>query len=230
MIGWHSMQLFEYRSWFLSVNTMKIKSPVFLLVLALGFLVTACSTPRAPRNVIDSVKTNGICFRLMDYKQRIEYFEKQGQTQRAEEERKKQLEYNRYVRKLFKENFDFCPVYFFYASENDALLEGQPVLLNDNMVSDPNIPMPAKIHIAAYSVRDVGESVHGSERFYILGTGIEVRPAFFMPSGSNENFVTPENAPVEPKGFIFRFNQQSLIAKDLYKFNKKLYAAYSNPQ
>lgn len=209
---------------------MKIKSPGFLLVFALVLLVSACSTPYAPRPVIDSVKANGICFRLMDYKQRIEYFEKQGQPQRAQEERMIQLEYNRYVRRLFSENFDFCPVYFFYASQNDALLQGQPVLLNDNMETDSSIPLPEKVHIAAYSVRDVGESVHGSERFYILGTSIEVRPAFFMPSGSNKDFVTPEDAPVEPKGFIFRFNQQSLIAKDLYKFNKKLYAAYSNPQ
>ena len=209
---------------------MKIKSSGFLLVSTLVWLFTACSTPHAPRPVIDSVKSNGICFRLMDYRQRIEYFEKQGQTQRAEEERRNQLEYNRYVQKLFRENFDFCPVYFFYASQNDALLQGQPVLLNDNMETDPSIPLPAKIHIAAYSVRDVGESVHGSERFYILGTNIEVRPAFFMPSGGNKDFVTPENAPVKPQGFIFRLNQHSLIAKDLYKFNKKLYAAYSNPQ
>lgn len=201
-----------------------------MLVLALVLLGTACSTPRASRPVIDSVKTNGICFRLMDYKQRIEYFEKQGQPQRAEEERRKQREYNRYVQKLFRENFDFCPVYFFYASENDALLQGQMVLLNENMETDSTISLPAKIHIAAYSVRDVGESVHGSERFYILGTGIEVRPAFFMPSAGNKDYVTPEDAPVEPKGFVFRFNQQSLIAKDLHKFNKKLYAAYSNPK
>lgn len=209
---------------------MKIKSPAFLLVLGLVLLVTACSTPRAARPVIESVKSNGICFRLMDYKQRIEYFEKQGQHQRAEEERNKQLEYNRYVRRLFQENFDFCPVYFFYASQNDALLQDQPVLLNDNMETDSTISLPSKVYIAAYSVRDVGESVHGSERFYILGTGIEVRPAFFMPSSGNKDFVTPEDAPVDPEGFIFRLNQHSLIAKDLYKFNKKLYAAYAQPK
>ena len=191
--------------------------------------VFACSTPKASRSVIDSVKTNGICFRLMDFRQRIEYFEKQGQAARAEEERLKQREYNRYVRQLFNENFDFCPVYFFYTSQNDALLQGQRVLLNENLEPDSTIALPANVHIAAYSVRDVGESVHGSERFYILGTSIEVRPAFFMPSAGNNKFVTPENPPVTAEGFIFRVNQNSLIAKDVYRFNKQLYNAYSKP-
>jgi regulator of replication initiation timing len=191
---------------------------------------TSCATTKASRPVIESVKQNGICFRLMDYRQRIEYFEKQGQSDRAEAERKKQREYNQYVRQLFKENFDFCPVYFFYASQNEALLEGCPVLLNDNLEVDPSIPLPAKVHITAYSVRDVGESIHGSERFYILGTGIEVRPAFFMPSESNKKFVVPENAPVDAQGFVFRVNQFDMIAKDVYKFNKQLYKVYSNPK
>lgn len=207
-----------------------MKTKFSFLLLGLSLLLFACATPRATRPVIDSVKTNGICFRLMDFQQRIEYFEKQGQPERADKERQTQREYNQYVKQLFKENFDFCPVYFFYTSQNDALLQKLPVLLNDNLEVDPTIPLPANIHIGAYSVRDVGESVHGSERFYILGTGIEVRPSFFMPSKGNDKFAQPENAPVDANGFVFRVNMQSLIAKDVYKFNKKLFDTYSNPQ
>jgi hypothetical protein len=205
---------------------------LLLLLLAVAALLAgaSCASTKTTRPVIESVKQNGICFRLMDYKQRIEYFEKQGQTDRAEAERKKQRDYNQYVRQLFKSNFDFCPVYFFYASQNEALLEGRPVLLNDNLEVDPSIALPSKVHIAAYSVRDVGESIHGSERFYILGTGIEVRPAFFMPSKGNKKFVVPENAPVDAQGFIFRVNQFDMIAKDVYKFNKQLYKVYTNPK
>ena len=216
--------------WIGSIDLFYMKIRFSLLLFGFSVLLVACATPRVTRPVIDSVKTNGICFRLMDYQQRIEYFEKKGQPQRAEEERRTQLEYNKYVKQLFKDNFDFCPVYFFYTSQNEALLQKQPVLLNDDLEIDPNIPLPDNIHIAAYSVRDVGESVHGSERFYILGTAIEVRPAFFMPSSGNDKFVAPKNAPVDARGFVFRVNMQSITAKDVYKFNKKMYETYSNPQ
>jgi hypothetical protein len=164
---------------FYSLNfaTMKyIKTFIFFSLLS---LLLACN--RIPTRVLGSandIKTYGIVYRLQDYKQRIEYLEKNGQTERAKAEQEKNIRRNKQIVQDFKANFTHCKVYFIYASQSKELLAGKKVLLNDNMEPDPGIEIPAKLHLMYYGVDDREEHANNVDGFRMDYTGMLIRPTF----------------------------------------------------
>ncbi len=153
-----------------------IKIPVLLIFVAALF-----SCNRIPSRVLASVndiKTYGIVYRLQDYKQRLEYLEKIGQTERANAERAKYAMQNKQLMQDFKANFTYCKVYFFYASQGKDLLAGKRVLLNDKLEPDPNLELPAKLHLMYYGVDDREEHANNMDGFRMDYTGMFIRPTF----------------------------------------------------
>lgn len=189
-----------------------------LVVLLLGMRCTApMEASDAERN---HIQQNGICFRLHDNAQRVAYMGKTYGADAADKERSDIRRYNQYVVDLFKQHFNFCPVYFFYASQTSELQARKSVLLNHNLEPDPSVALPKDIIMMDYNQRNIGESTMGSERFYILGTNIEVRPNTFTNQRlkvKNDSLVA-QNASFLP----FRADKSQILPTDVIRLNSML--------
>jgi hypothetical protein len=142
-------------------------------------LFTACSNvPRKVKQLGPDIAKHGIVFRLQDYKQRIDYFEKQGKPEVAKAEAEKSATENRRIVQLFREHFKFTKVNFVFSSQSDALDKGQPVLLNSNLEPDATIPLPEKIFIFSYGKDDKIQHTFGMEGFRLRGEDTYIRPSY----------------------------------------------------
>lgn len=163
-----------------SSNTMQKTPycPIWLLILVfLG--LSACKTRQIRHlQITDQLKQNGIVFRLQDYKQRIDYFEKKGMVERARTEQAEIEAYNRQLVKDFRNDFNFCEVRFFYASQIHDLRAGKRVLLNERLEPDPSAPLPPVVFIAGYGVDKVEEHAFSHDLFRIEQTDISIGPTF----------------------------------------------------
>jgi len=151
-----------------------------LSLLAL-FLLPSCAAKVAARiRSMEELKKHGIVFRLHDYKQRYEHFEKIGLSERAAKERAENEQYNRELMSAFKKHFNFCPVQFFYASQVKDLKSRKPVLLNADLQPDPSIPLPARIIVAGCDYGDEVESrAYMLKYFRLEGSSLKIRQASF---------------------------------------------------
>lgn len=150
-----------------------------ILFLSLLLLLSACKTAyRLDYQQTAEIKKYGLLFRLSDFKQRIDYFETNGMADRAQAEKLKIKQDNQELVDLFKKGFDFCPVRFFYASQQEALLAGQPVLLNDQLEPDAAIPLPEKRLVAYYAPGKLEDNQFKGQAFRILGTTALIRPRY----------------------------------------------------
>ncbi len=149
------------------------------LFLGMILLASACSksTQQAFRETED-IKKNGLVFRLQDDKRRIEYFEKQGLADRAKAEKAAIGENNRKVVEAFQREFDFSPIHFYYASQQEALLAGKPVLLNSQMVPDAAVSLPEKIILASFASGEIEDNTHKWKAFRVVGSTMEIRPTY----------------------------------------------------
>lgn len=165
-------------------------------VLVLALLLVSCNKHLQET---EAMKKNGLLFMLHDYQQRIGYFEKNGQSERAETERSNIAEHNRAIVQYFQQEFDFCPVRFFYSSQRKDLIAGKPVLLNAQLQPDTSISLPQTMIIADYGLGDVVENTARLESFQIDTFQISIRPTYKTRYGKN---------PLE--------------ARDVQRFNKVL--------
>ena len=192
-----------------------------LNLLASLLLGMRCSAPMEASDAErKQIQQNGICFRLHDNAQRVAYMEKTYGADAAEKERSDIRRYNQYVVDLFKQHFHFCPVYYFYASQTKELQARKPVLLNQNLEPDPTVGLPKDIIIMDYNQRNTGESTLGSERFYILGTNIEVRPNTFTTQRLKvkSDSLVAQNASFLP----FRADKSQMLPTDVIRLNSML--------
>lgn len=125
---------------------------------------------------MEAIKKHGLVFRLQDYKQRVDYFEKRGMTDRAKIEKSKIDQHNQILVQNFKKEFDFCPIRFYYSSQSNELEKGKPVLLNNNMAPDNSIPLPEKVILANFSYGKIVDNVLEWKSFRVEGTSIVIKP------------------------------------------------------
>jgi hypothetical protein len=168
-----------------------------IFVFALVLFSVSCSQQRLKETQL--LKKHGLAFMLHDYQRRIEHFERSGMAEKAQAERLKIAEQNRAIAQHFKEEFDFCPVYFFYASQRAELAARKPVLLNDQLQPDPSIPLPDVVIMADYGLGNLKENTHKLESFRIDSLGIKISPTYKT-----------------------RYKGEILEARDIRKFDKKL--------
>lgn len=147
----------------------------------------------------ESLKKHGLLFMLHDYRQRVEYYEKKGMVEKAQAERASIAKQNRAIVQHFKREFDFCPVYFFYSSQYEDLAAGKPVLLNDQLRPEASIPLPQTMIVADYGLGNVEENTFKLASFRIDSLGIKISPTYKT-----------------------RYKSETLEARDVRKFNKKL--------
>lgn len=152
----------------------------------------------------EEMKKYGLVFRLQDYRQRIDYFERQGLADRAKMEKSEIEQDNRDLVVRFQKEFDFCPLYFYYSSQHDELLAGKPVLLNSQLALDTSIPLPEKIIVATFAPGKIIDNSFEWVEFRIVGTTLYIRPTYKTWWG---------NKPIQPRD-VRRVN------RILYKMNE----------
>lgn len=109
-----------------------MKYRFLILILSVFFLFgsitcisqqeTKIENAELAREQIKSLKNGVLLVRLFRKKQSIEALKEYNRFRDAEKLEKKLLEENLEIAYAFEENFDFCPVYFFYADHSPALL------------------------------------------------------------------------------------------------------------
>lgn len=153
-----------------------------ILLLSLILMLSACSKAhRRAFQQTQEIKKYGLVFRLQDYKQRIDYFEKHGMTDRARLEQSQIEEYNRNLVACFRKEFNFCPIHFYYASQSEELKAGMHVLLNSDMKPDTSIPLPEKLILANFGLGKRVDNTFQWESFQVEGTSIHIRPVTYSP-------------------------------------------------
>lgn len=173
------------------------------LLLGLCLCLLACKTA-IPETTIHDLKANGIAFRLHDYEGKKAALRKAGLQQEADDLEREMKIYNQAVIRFFQDEFDFCPVYFFYASQQDALKQGKPVLLNEQLQPAPGKSIPQKLFIADYLPYGYEASeARVQEKFYVEGTIVQVRPVY---------------------RFLRWKNMDKMLPKDVAKFNRVLHS------
>jgi hypothetical protein len=127
---------------------------VFLLLL-FGFNCSAYlpsdsihARPRSREEImkeqIIKLKKGVLLVRLNTKKNSIDALMKNGQTEQAEQLRKKQSNYNKQIIGAFRNNFRFCPFYFFLSdqTENVQAKEFKKVIfLNDSLQPDSSFKL-----------------------------------------------------------------------------------------
>ena len=150
---------------------------VGLLLSAISLIACSKAHQKAFQQT-EEIKKYGLVFGLDDYKQRIDYYESRGKTDRANLEKSKIDEYNRTLVQDFHNEFDFCQVRFYYASQTDEIRAGKPVLLNSNLEPDSTIQLPEKVILANYAYGKQEDNVIAGKSFRIEGTSIGIRTRY----------------------------------------------------
>ncbi|MBF97892.1 MAG: hypothetical protein CMI36_02780 [Owenweeksia sp.] len=76
-------------------------------------------------DIIRQLKESFILVRLQTSERKINMLKERGMEKEAEEAVNQQHQENKEIMLSFEETFDFCPVYFFYAANSEAIREGQ---------------------------------------------------------------------------------------------------------
>ncbi|HKR05436.1 MAG TPA: hypothetical protein VJY62_12445 [Bacteroidia bacterium] len=100
---------------------------------------------------------------------------------------KRQLRYNKEIISAFKNNFTFCPAYFFFSNYSDSILSGQTngiVFLNDNLEPDTTIKLNnEKFLTAEFGIIEQETTKHFSNYYYFPGeNGPQQKSAYYNKS------------------------------------------------
>jgi len=101
---------------------------------------------------VHTLKEHGaIVVRLKTSKILIDELVNQGNIELAVEKQLEQFAVNRNLMFAYKENFDFCKLYFIYSNNNDSLLNGarKGIFLDTNLTVDPSIEMTELFYLIA---------------------------------------------------------------------------------
>lgn len=156
-------------------------SGFFLLLCATALTLSSCAARVVARSKLyASVQQQGLVFRLHDYKQRFDYYEKNGLHDRAVQEKAENDAYNRQIMQAFRKHFDFCNIQFYYSSQRKELEARKPVLLNDRLQPDASIRVPAKLLFSGFDYGQVDDHSTPRKSFRVEGTEIKIRHSSFF--------------------------------------------------
>ena len=90
---------------------------------------------------IQVLKNTGLLVRLKSYKKQLDHLTDEKYASRKDAIIKHRDEENMEIINAFNNEFDFCPVYFFYNSDTKKIIEKdfKNVFINKDLAKDPNI-------------------------------------------------------------------------------------------
>tara|TARA_R110000868_G_scaffold59371_2_gene182222 strand:+ start:10 stop:510 length:501 start_codon:yes stop_codon:yes gene_type:complete len=103
--------------------------------------------------------------RLKTRKSSIEALKKIGKFKKAKKYEKGQVELNKAIIHAFKNNFDFCPTYYFFSNESNKIHKGaldQVKFQNDSLFHDSNISVQTKNFLIA----EFGNIAQDTAKYY----------------------------------------------------------------
>ncbi len=131
------------------IKITKIRIILSITALSLGgFTLNAQDYGR--EQFIKDFKEASLLVRLQDKSLSLAELEKRGLSKRAEQLKQQQYQENRETLLSFSKTFDFCPVYFFYASESEAIRNGNYAGKVFNADLQPSEVKTAKVFIAEF--------------------------------------------------------------------------------
>jgi len=171
------------------------------------------------RIAVEQIKhLNGsvLLVRLKTGKSTIDAMQKAGKTKMAANRQKQVDEENKRIIKAFKDEFDFCPVYFFYSDDSHLLKDKNfesIVYVNDSAQKDSNITTPS----SQFSVTEFG-SIGQDEGAIFDMQGLIIMNEEFVPLQKPFPFFVKKSSLRNSKKSIF-------IAVN--KMNRNLWAFYN---
>lgn len=140
---------------------------------------------------IQEMHTGVLLVRLKTRQKSIAALRSSGRDKKADKIERKQAKFNVDIVKGFKENFDFCPTYFFYSHHSQAVLDGEfdsVEFLNDSLQYDSTITINnTSIYTAEFGLieQDTAQYQNGYE--YVPGEdGLEKQTQY--NGGANMSF------------------------------------------
>lgn len=159
--------------------------------IRLGFRKAGEPAPPTPRDLkrvaadqtILAMKNGVLLVRLQTGKLRAEALRKNGHPDLAQQEEEKQKKLNTQLVKAIRDNFNFCPVYFFYAEQSSFVKEGKLdslQLLGNDLSIDNTVSVSGRaITIAEFGTPDDG------------GTGTSVETGFLIRDTNFKQYPAP---------------------------------------
>ena len=134
-------------------------------ILLSFFLMPLMLFSQTPEELINDMKDGVILVRLMTRENAIKALKDAGQPERAQAVIDQQREENLEITKAFEENFDFCPVLFFYSScsKNIRDRKFQGCLMNS--VLDP-APEADVSSIGKFFIAEFGHVEPSDEKYF----------------------------------------------------------------
>lgn len=116
---------------------------------------------------INALKSGALVVRLKTNDKSIDAYRNSGRNDIADRMEAERLVQNQKIATAFKTNFDFCPVYFMYSRNTNALLRGeQGLFLNDTLGIDTSIHLKQNFFLFAeygtVTSNQPGDSYHYS--------------------------------------------------------------------
>ncbi len=156
------------------------------------------------------LKENMLLVRLYTDDNKIQALESKGYKEAAEQARQEQYNENRETLLAFKQTFDFCPVYFFYASKSEAITEGK---LPGNVFDSELKPVAAEKLKADFFIGDF--TTTGPTKL----SGFIIKDRFFVE--------LDDPFPFYQRKYVFFSLVELSRANMMEEYNKKLWSYYN---
>lgn len=129
--------------------------------------------------------------RLQTRKLAISQLTEMGEIERAEQINSEQRLINHHIITAFRQNFTFCPVYFFYTDYTIAVKEGRinnVVFVNDSLLPDPSIKVGESSFLTVEFGNIVQDTAKFVDRTYYKPGEHGPEPHVAMSGGTNMGF------------------------------------------
>lgn len=140
---------------------------------------------------IEQLHSGALLVRLQTRKSSIEALRKIGKDELADKKQSEQNEHNKEIIKAFKEDFDFCPVYFFFSDFSDKVRNDeidQVEFLNENLEHDPSIQMNENSFLTAEvsNIKQDTAKYLSNQRSAVTKDGLKTQNQYY--GGSAQGF------------------------------------------
>lgn len=177
---------------------------IFLGVLTFSFGLSAQDYEAYSKvDFVKEIKASTILVRLQDKALTIAQLKERGRVKEAEALEQKQYRENKEILLSFKNTFDFCPVYFFYASNSESIRDGH----HEGFIFD-NEKNPASLSTKGVFIAEFSET----EELGIDGLILK----------DSQMLALPEHLPYFERRFILMGLIERSKAKMIEAYNHKL--------
>lgn len=188
---------------------------------------------------IDKLHQGALLVRLKTRTKNIEAYKKVGAIAIAKRIEAEQRAQNKKIQRYFKENFDFCEVYFFYTKDTERVLKGDKVgyFLNKELYADPSIELTNDFFMIAELDALLEEDIYGNVTDMQKDKGAVIDKNLQAPIDRHENtsltrVLVIKDASFEqlthPFPFFVKASFDRFLPKKIKRLNKKLHRFYTS--